>query len=70
MPTNMMRNENARPEPISEVAQQKTSSGAADADGADQKHRRSLRDAVIERVRNEMHERNEQPERADEAGGI
>src|SRR5882672_12109636 len=55
---------------VGEAAENEAPGGAADADHAEEQDGRRRGDAVIPRVGDEVDERDEQPERADQAGGV
>jgi hypothetical protein len=57
-------------EAVGEAAEQEAADRAAEADRADQQHRRGMRDAVVDRVGAQMHERHEHAERAGEARAV
>src|ERR1700722_12705456 len=53
-------------QPVGEAAKEEAARRTADADQSEEHDRTGLRDAVIERVRYEVYERDEQPERANQ----
>ena len=70
MPDEHQQQRRSAAQTVGQAAEKEAPGGAAHADRAEQQNGRGLRHAMIERVRNEMDEGDEYPERANQAGGV